>query len=92
MGSTTLTVRMDEETKERLDSFARMLERSKSYVVAHAIEDYLEVNEWQVGETSAGMAEADKGGLVGHDKVKSKWEARLAGPVDKGRDKKPRRG
>lgn len=88
MGSTTLTIRMDEQTKERLDSFARSLARSKSYIVTHAIEDYLEINEWQVGETVAGMREADTGMLVEHDKVKAKWEAKLAGSLDKRRGKK----
>ena len=92
MGSTTLTIRMDEQTKDRLESFAKSLDRSKSYIVTHAIEEYLEVNEWQIGEIIAGMREADTGRMVEHDKVKAKWEAKLAGPVDKRRGKKSGRG
>jgi predicted transcriptional regulator len=40
--------------------------------------------QWQIGEIMAGIREADTGRLVGHDKVKAKWEAKLAGSLVKG--------
>jgi len=46
--STTLTIRIDEETKERLDRLAESVARSKSYLVTRALQDYLDLNEWQV--------------------------------------------
>jgi RHH-type rel operon transcriptional repressor/antitoxin RelB len=89
MNSTTLTIRMDEKTKERLDRLAKSLDRSKSFIASHAIEDYLEVNEWQVNEIAAGMREAESGRLVGHEKVRAEWEARLESPMVKRGGKKP---
>ena len=90
--STTLTIRMDEKTKDRLERLARSLDRSKSFIASHAIEGYLEVNEWQVQEIAAGIREAETGRLAVHEKVKAKWEARLADPLDKRGGKKPERG
>jgi len=43
--STTLTIRIDEETKERLDRLAESVARSKSYLVTRALQDYLDLNE-----------------------------------------------
>jgi RHH-type rel operon transcriptional repressor/antitoxin RelB len=92
MNSTTLTIRMDEKTKERLDRLAKSLDRSKSFIASHAIEDYLEVNEWQMQEIAAGMREAEAGRIIGHENVKAKWEARLENPMVKRGGKKPGRG
>ncbi|MHB8173695.1 MAG: CopG family ribbon-helix-helix protein [Nitrospirota bacterium] len=82
MGGTTLTIRVDERTKERLDKLAQSLDRSKSYIITHALEDFLEINEWQIKEIKAGIKEAKAGRVVEHEKVLTKWKAKLAHPVD----------
>ena len=56
---TTLTVRLDEQTKKRLERLAKATERSKSYLVASAIKDFLGVNEWQVKEIQKAVQLAD---------------------------------
>lgn len=43
---TTITVRIDDSIKNRLEKLAKTTSRNKSYLVTHAIKDYLEVNEW----------------------------------------------
>ena len=40
---------------------ARSTKRSKSFLAAEAIAAYLELNEWQIGEITAGLAELDAG-------------------------------
>ncbi|MCL4492847.1 MAG: CopG family ribbon-helix-helix protein [Nitrospirae bacterium] len=74
MGTTTLTIRIDEQTKNRLDRLAKSTSRSKSYLVAHAIEDFLSINEWQVQETLKAIKEADRPGaqFIDHEKV-AEW-------------------
>jgi predicted transcriptional regulator len=57
--STTLTIRIDEETKKRLDHLAEAVDRSKAYLVTHAIQDYLELNEWQVKAIKKAVSKAD---------------------------------
>jgi RHH-type rel operon transcriptional repressor/antitoxin RelB len=58
--STTLTIRIDKETKERLDRLAESLARSKSYLVTRALQDYLEMNEWQVKAIKKAVSKADR--------------------------------
>ena len=68
----TLSVRIDAATKRRLDALARRSKRSKSFLAAEAIAAYIEAEEWQTGEILAGIADADAGRVVSHDRV-VKW-------------------
>ncbi len=58
--STTLTIRIDEQTKEKLDRLAAATARSKSYLVSSAIKGFVEVNEWQIQEIKKAVKKADK--------------------------------
>ncbi|MGL4489422.1 MAG: CopG family ribbon-helix-helix protein [Rhizobiaceae bacterium] len=55
------TVRLQDETANKLDRIAEKLDRSRAYVAAQAIEDFVEREEWQLAEIEAGLAEAVKG-------------------------------
>jgi len=79
---TTITVRIDDSIKNRLEKLAKTTSRNKSYLVIHAIKDYLEVNEWQIKEIKAGIKEADAGHLIDHDTILKKWESRLENTMD----------
>jgi len=70
--SETLSIRIDPETKKRLDSLAKRSKRSKSFLAAEAITAYVAAEEWQIGEIQAGIADLDSGHHVSHDKVQ-KW-------------------
>ncbi len=59
--STTMTVRLEDDVKDRLDVLAEATQRSKSYLAAEAIRVYVENNEWQIGEIRAALQEADAG-------------------------------
>ena len=78
----TITVRIDDNIKSRLEKLAKATSRNKSYLVTHAIEDYLEVNEWQIKEIKAGIKEADAGHLIDHDAILKKWESGLENTMD----------
>jgi predicted transcriptional regulator len=58
---TAFTVRVQDETAAKLDKIAAMSDRSRSYLAAQAIEDYVAKEEWQLAEIQAGLAEADRG-------------------------------
>jgi RHH-type transcriptional regulator, rel operon repressor / antitoxin RelB len=68
----TLSIRIDAETKNRLDALAKRSKRSKSFLAAEAIAAYVESEEWQLGELQAGIAELESGQEVSHDQV-SDW-------------------
>lgn len=70
--SETLSIRIDTDTKKRLDALAKHSKRSKSFLAAEAISAYVESEEWQLGELQAGIEELNAGKGINHDKV-SKW-------------------
>jgi RHH-type transcriptional regulator, rel operon repressor / antitoxin RelB len=70
--SETLSIRIDADTKKRLDALAKHSKRSKSFLAAEAISVYVESEEWQLGELQAGIAELNSGKGISHDKV-AKW-------------------
>lgn len=68
----TLSIRIDSETKQRLDALAKRSRRSKSFLAAEAITAYVAAEEWQLGELQAGFEDLDAGRTVSHEKV-STW-------------------
>lgn len=48
--SSTMTIRLEAEDKARLDELATATQRSKSFLAAQAIREYLDTNAWQVAE------------------------------------------
>ena len=55
------TIRLQEETASKLDRIAQKLDRSRAYVAAQAIEDFVAREEWQLAEIEAGLNEANNG-------------------------------
>ncbi len=51
--STTLTIRVTQETKDRLEKLSEMHQRSKSYLAAEAIELYIKQQEWLTAKVAA---------------------------------------
>jgi RHH-type transcriptional regulator, rel operon repressor / antitoxin RelB len=76
--STTLTVRLAPQVKRRLESIALRVRRSKSFLAAEAIEEFLTVQEWQIAAVKEGIAAADRGDLVPHENVRA-WAAAALG-------------
>ena len=74
MASATFTVRVDAKTKKRLEKLAKSTSRSRSYLAAEAIEDYLNANEWQVERIKQAIESVDRGLGVPHEEVES-WVA-----------------
>ena len=69
--STTLTIRIDEQTKEKLEHLAAATARSKSYLVNSAIKNFIEADEWQVREIKETVERANRKGaeFVDHEEV-----------------------
>lgn len=75
--STTMTVRLEDEVKERLDHLAEATQRSKSFLAAEAIREFVENNEWQIGEIHAALQEAHAGDFASDKDVAAlakKWK------------------
>ena len=75
--STTMTVRLEDEIRDRLDQLAEATQRSKSFLAAEAIRAFVETNEWQIGEIRAALQEADAGDFASDKAVAAlsrKWK------------------
>ena len=75
--STTMTIRLEEDVRDRLDRLADSTQRSRSFLAAEAVRQYVADNEWQVAETNLALREADAGDFAGDEEVAalaSKWQ------------------
>ena len=75
--STTMTIRLENEVKNRLDQLAEATQRSKSFLAAEAIREFVENNEWQIREIRAAQQEADAGDFASDKEVVAlgkKWK------------------
>jgi predicted transcriptional regulator len=70
MSSTTFTVRVGAEVKKRLEKLARSTGRTRSFLAAEALNEYLDVNEWQVAGVKRAIASLDRGEGVPHKPIK----------------------
>lgn len=70
MSSTTVSVRIGPVIKKRLEKLAKSTGRSRSFLAAEAINEYLDLNEWQVAGIQKAAASLDRGEGVAHERVK----------------------
>ena len=86
MNTTTFTVRVDTSVKKRLERLAKSTGRSRSFLAAEAIVEYLEINEWQVAGIKRAMASLDRGEGISNDSVKdwvASWDSTNEKPIPK---------
>ncbi|HWY59044.1 MAG TPA: CopG family ribbon-helix-helix protein [Terriglobales bacterium] len=77
--SSVLTLRLEPKLKKQLDRLSRAMSRSRSFVAAEAIREYVALNEWQIEEIKKGLAEADQGEFATEKDVErtlKKWTRR----------------
>ncbi len=79
--SSVLTLRLDAKLKSQLDRLSKAMSRSRSFVAAQAIQEFVTVNEWQIDEIKKGIAEADAGDFASDKEVQQvlkRWMLRRA--------------
>ena len=54
-----MTIRLDPELKSRLDKLSAATRRSKSFLAAEAVREFVEIHEWQIEEVKNAIKEAD---------------------------------
>ena len=76
MKAQTVSARLNPDTAKKLELLVKATARSKSYLVAEAIETYVKDQTWQIGAIKEGLEEADKGKFATDKEVKNtfkKW-------------------
>ncbi len=74
-----LTLRLDSKLKKKLDKLAKATERSRSFLAAEAIREYVALNDWQIEEIKKGLREADAGDFATDEEMEQtigKWVRR----------------
>ncbi len=67
--STTMTIRLEAEMKSRLDKLSAATHRSKSFLAAEAVREFIEANEWQIEELEKAIKESDAGDFASNQEV-----------------------
>lgn len=76
MSTTLLTFRLEAGLKKQLVKLASVTQRSRSFLAAEAIREYIALNDWQVEEIKKAIKEADRGDFAPErdvQKVMKKW-------------------
>ncbi len=72
----TVSARIPVGTKERLEALAKATGRKRGFLIAQAVEAYLEIQAWQVDETLKAIEEANSGDLATDEEMRAlrdKW-------------------
>jgi len=75
------TIRMENNMMDRIDSMAKTMNRSRTWVINQAIQRFLSYEEWFVHEVSAGIEEAKNGELASDKQVAerfARWGCEMA--------------
>ncbi len=77
--SATVTLRLDDEVKNKLEKLAESTHRSRSFLATEAIKAYIDSNEWQIAEIQNALQEAENGDFATEVEVKAvfdKWKVK----------------
>lgn len=71
MSSKTVSVRLTPETLTKLDTIAAAMQRPRAWLMAHAIERYVDTEAWQITaiQHAADALEQGQADLLSHDEV-----------------------
>ena len=76
MPSSPITTRLAKETIEKLEKLSQATQRSKSFLVAEAVDKYLSDQEWQVKAIKKGLEQAEKREFASDDDVRDFFRKR----------------
>ncbi len=76
------SVRLDDDTLARVGQMADAMDRPRAWLMAQAIKQFVDRENWFINEIDQGVRAADEGRLLDHTDVRNKWEAKRAAQVD----------
>ena len=77
-----VSFKLETNTKRRLEALAAATRRTKTFVLEEAINQYLDVNEWQIKSIEEGLADAKAGRIINNETLVAKWEKRVDDSLD----------
>lgn len=97
--SASLFLRLDEPTLAALDELARKTDRSRDWLVARAIENFIAYDDWRIRKIEEGIDAAEGGDFASEEevaRVRRKFAALIEASLDEpcaarpGADRRPR--
>ncbi|HHO48998.1 MAG TPA: ribbon-helix-helix protein, CopG family [Desulfobacteraceae bacterium] len=70
----TTTIRMEDETLDRIDAMAKSLSRSRTWIINQAIERFLSYEEWFIREVNAGLEEMRDGDFASPEGIRAEFQ------------------
>ncbi len=67
------TIRMEDVVLDRVDSMAKSINRSRTWVINQAVERFLSYEEWFIREVRAGVNEVTSGEIASHEEVAKRF-------------------
>lgn len=64
-----ISARVPPELAQRLAALAQATHRSKSYLTAQAIEEFVNLQEWHIEAIKEGIAAVERGDVISHDQA-----------------------
>ena len=74
----TVSFRIDETKKNKIDMLASLQDRDRSYIINEALDTYLDLMDWQRRRVEEGVRQADAADFADDDDVAavfSKWKS-----------------
>ena len=68
--STSLAFRVSPEKAKRLEELAAATDRPRSWLLEQALDQYLDLQAWQVEQVAQAVAEMDAGQGIPYDEIK----------------------
>jgi predicted transcriptional regulator len=78
-----VSVRVPTDLAEKLDKIAAILDRPRSWVILHAIRQYLADEGQEVLDVQEGIEEADRGDVVDFEEIMAELDEIIAQAEDK---------
>ena len=75
LDSQAISFRIDRDKVTGLERLAAATDRSRSWHLEQALDAYLETQAWQVAHIEQGLADADAGRVVPHERVRDWLES-----------------
>ena len=77
MTNKSFSLRLPEETENKLKMIAKATGRTKSFIALSAIEEYVDLHAWQIAEINEALEQIERGEVISHEELKRQWRERL---------------
>jgi len=74
--------RLKKDTKSMLSELAEVTGRTQNALAETAIEQFCDLQKWQINAINNGISEANNGQFTSHEDIKVKWEEKHENCLD----------